>query len=88
MTEATEQNIEATETAESGQEPVTAEAIAEMIVEFEQYRERLLTETLTAGKKAKMPKKETMAKLEPELEKIDTVLQNLRAQHKTMVAAN
>ncbi|NEQ96896.1 MAG: hypothetical protein F6K30_09250 [Cyanothece sp. SIO2G6] len=65
-------------------EPITAEAIAETIVEFEQYRERLLNETLTAAKKAKMSKKATMAKLEPELEKIDAVIQNLRVQHAAM----
>jgi hypothetical protein len=65
-------------------EPITAEAIAETIVEFEQYRERLLNETLTAAKKAKMSKKATMEKLEPELQKIDAVIQNLRVQHATM----
>ncbi|MEM9215919.1 MAG: hypothetical protein AAGD25_16440 [Cyanobacteria bacterium P01_F01_bin.150] len=88
MTEAIDQNIESTETTEAGNEPVTAEAIAETIAEFEQYRERLLNETLTAAKKAKMSKKETMANLEPELEKIDAVIQNLRAQHEAMVATN
>ena len=88
MTEATEQNTAATEATGAEQEPVTAEAIAETIAEFEAYRERLLNETLTAAKKAKMSKKDTMAKLEPELEKIDAVLANLRTQHETMVSAN
>lgn len=88
MTEATEQNLGATKATVADQEPVTAEAIAETIAEFEQYRERLLNETMTAAKKAKMSKKDTMAKLEPELEKIDAVIQNLRTQHESMVAAN
>ena len=91
MTEATEQTLEAADTTEATgaeQEPVTAEAIAETIVEFEQYRERLLNETLTAAKKAKVSKKDTMTKLEPELEKIDALLANLRAQHETMVSGN
>lgn len=86
MTEATGQNVDNPTTTEN--EPITAEAIAETIVEFEQYRERLLNETLAAAKKAKMSKKDTMAKLEPELEKIDAVIKNLRTQHETMVAAN
>ena len=88
MTEATEQNVGTPTNAETENEPITAEAIAETIAEFEQYRERLKTETLTAAKKAKMSKKDTMANLEPELEKIDAVIQNLRAQHEAMVSAN
>ena len=102
MTEATDQTLDTatpeapteapteatTEATEAEQEPVTVEAIAETIAEFKQYRERLVTETLTAAKKAKMSKKDTMAKLEPELEKIDAVVQTLQTQHDAMVATN
>lgn len=88
MTEATGQNVDNAANAETENEPITAEAIAETIVEFEQYRERLLNETLSAAKKAKMSKKDTMEKLEPELEKIDAVIKNLRTQHEAMVSAN
>lgn len=56
------------------------EEITELITEFEKYRERLMTETLDAAKKAKMPKKETIARLEPELAKIDAALTQLNAQ--------
>ncbi|EKV01033.1 hypothetical protein Lepto7375DRAFT_3174 [Leptolyngbya sp. PCC 7375] len=56
------------------------EEITELIIEFEKYRERLMTETLDAAKKAKMSKKETMARLEPELAKIDAALTQLNAQ--------
>ncbi len=56
------------------------EEITELITEFEKYRERLTTETLDAAKKAKMSKKETMARLEPELAKIDAALTQLHAQ--------
>ncbi|MDV3352636.1 hypothetical protein D0962_37300 [Leptolyngbyaceae cyanobacterium CCMR0082] len=59
---------------------VTVEEITELITEFEKYRERLTNETLDAAKKAKMSKKETMAKLEPELAKIDAALAQLNAQ--------
>ena len=60
------------------------EEITELITEFETYRERLTTETLDAAKKAKMSKKETMARLEPELAKIDAALTQLRAQLATL----
>lgn len=90
MTEATDQTLDTTtaEATEAEQEPVTVEALAETIAEFKQYRERLVNETLTAAKKAKVSKKDTMAKLEPELEKIDAVVQNLQAQHDAMVVTN
>ncbi len=60
------------------------EEITELITEFETYRERLTTETLDAAKKAKMSKKETMARLEPELAKIEAALTQLRAQLATL----
>ena len=58
----------------------SAEEIAEVIEQFEQYRERLVSETMTTAKRAKLPKKEAMAKIEPELAKIDAALQTLRQQ--------
>lgn len=61
--------------------PVTVEDLAELIVEFEKYRDRLVSETTEAAKKAKLSKKATMAKLEPQLADIDTKLQRLREQH-------
>ena len=63
---------------------VSIEEITELITEFEKYRERLMTETLDAAKKAKMSKKETMARLEPELAKIDAALTQLNAQLATL----
>lgn len=60
--------------------PVTAEDLAELIVEFEKYRDRLVKETTEAAKKAKLTKKATMAKLEPQLADIDAKLQRLREQ--------
>ncbi len=51
-----------------------------MIAEFEQYRERLLNDTMEAGKKAKLSKSAVMAQLEPELAKIDGVINQLRQQ--------
>lgn len=68
--------------------PVTAEELAELIVEFEKYRERLITETLEAAKKAKLSKKATMAKLEPQLADIDAKLQRIREQQANLTASN
>ena len=64
--------------------PVTAEDLAEVIGEFEQYRERLVNETLEAAKKAKLSKKATMSKLEPQLAVIDSKLEQLRTQKANM----
>lgn len=60
--------------------PATASEIAELIVEFEKYRDRLISETTEAAKKAKLSKKATMAKLEPQLADIDSKLERLRSQ--------
>ena len=68
--------------------PVTAEELAELIVEFEKYRDRLVNDTTKAAKKAKLSKKTTMAKLEPQLAEIDTKLQRLREQHANLSASN
>lgn len=68
--------------------PVTVEDLAELIVEFEKYRDRLVSETTEAAKKAKLSKKATMAKLEPQLADIDTKLQRLREQHANLNTSN
>ncbi|BAZ43326.1 hypothetical protein NIES4102_03260 [Chondrocystis sp. NIES-4102] len=60
--------------------PITAADLAEVISEMEQYRDRLVNETLEAAKKAKLSKKATMAKLEPQLADIDSKLELLRQQ--------
>lgn len=62
------------------EQPVTAADLAELIGEFEKYRDRLVRETTEAAKKAKLSKKATMAKLEPQLADIDAKLQRLREQ--------
>ena len=68
--------------------PVTAEDLAELIVEFEQYRDRLVDETLEAAKKAKLSKKATMAKLEPQLAEIDSKLARIREQQANLTENN
>lgn len=66
--------------------PVTSEDLAELIVEFEKYRDRLVHDTTEAAKKAKLSKKATMAKLEPQLADIDAKLQRLREQQANLSA--
>lgn len=56
----------------------TPEELAETIEEFEQYRERLVNETLATAQRAKVMKASAMAKLEPELAKIDAIIRELR----------
>ncbi|MEY2856166.1 MAG: hypothetical protein RLZZ74_475 [Cyanobacteriota bacterium] len=68
--------------------PVTAADLAELIVEFEKYRDRLISETTEAAKKAKLSKKATMAKLEPQLADIDAKLQRLREQQANLSASS
>ncbi|MEG3892214.1 MULTISPECIES: hypothetical protein [unclassified Microcoleus] len=64
------------------------EELAEVIAEFEKYRERLVNETMTAAQKAKLPPKAAMAKIEPELAKIDAGLDSLRAQLAALTTNN
>ncbi|MHC5595201.1 MAG: hypothetical protein ACYTXC_04420 [Nostoc sp.] len=67
---------------------VTAQDVAEVIAELEQYRERLVQETTETAKRAKLMKVSVMAKLEPELAKIDSALQELRNQQAALSASN
>ena len=69
-------------------EETNSEEIASVIGEFEQYRERLLNDTLTAAKKAKLPKSQVMAQLEPQLAEIDTILQGLKDRLAALAEAN
>jgi len=66
----------------------TAQEVAEVIREFEQYRERLMTEAIAAAQKAKFPQKTAMSKIEPELQQIEASLENLRTQLATLRAIN
>ncbi len=67
--------------------PVTAEDLAEVITQFEQYRERLVNDTVENAKKAKISKKVVMTQLQPQLDNIDSKLEALRNQYNTMTTA-
>ncbi|MDZ8104237.1 Acetyltransferase [Nostoc sp. DSM 114161] len=76
------------ETSELTTNDVTTQDIAEVIAELEQYRERLVQETTETAKRAKLMRVSVMAKLEPELAKIDAALQELRNQQATLSGSN
>lgn len=67
---------------------VTAQDLAEVIAEFEQYRERLFNEVMTTAQRAKVPKAKVLPQLEPELAKIDAVLRDLRDQQAALTPGN
>ncbi|MCA6502682.1 MAG: hypothetical protein ACK6CP_14100 [Pseudanabaena sp.] len=63
-------------------EEATPQELAEMISELEQFRERIVNDTLATAQRAKVMKSQALATLEPNLAKIDSTLQTLR-QHQS-----
>ena len=72
---------------ENLEHPATAQELAEVIEELEQYRERLVNETMATAQRAKLMKSKVMSQLEPELAKIDATLQALRSQQAELTAS-
>ncbi|MEH2237315.1 hypothetical protein [Nostoc sp.] len=66
----------------------SAQDVAEVIAELELYRERLVQETTETAKRAKLMRVNVMAKLEPELTKIDSALEELRNQQAALRVSN
>ncbi len=71
---------------EAANSTVTPEQLAELITEFEQYRDRLYNETIASAKKAKLSKKIVMAQLQPQLDQIDGKLEQLRNQYSSVIS--
>ena len=67
-------------------ELATPEDLAEMIAELEQYRERLVSDTLSMAQRAKVMKSQALASLEPSLTQIDGQIQALRQQQMPLTA--
>lgn len=80
MTQTPEPLAASPESPQKDVESATTQDIEKLIEEFEQYRERLLSETMTIGQRAKLPKKRVMAQIEPELAQIEAALLTLRQQ--------
>jgi hypothetical protein len=66
----------------------TPEELAEVIAELEQYRERLVNDTAIMSQKAKVMKAKVTANLDPELQKIDAALKDLRDRYAAVTANN
>lgn len=64
----------------------TAQELTEMITELEQYRERLVNDTLSMAQRAKIMKSQAMATLEPSLAQIDANLEALRQRQSGLTA--
>jgi rubrerythrin len=72
----------------SESEEVTAAELAEIITELQKYRDRLVHDTTEAIQKARLPKAKAMAQMEPELIKIDAMMQELHQRHVALLASN
>jgi flagellar biosynthesis chaperone FliJ len=66
----------------------TAQELAEAIADLEQYRERLVNDTLAMAQRAKVMRATALSNLEPELGKIDATIQALRDQQTALTATN
>ncbi len=76
-----------TELTESNSiEQVNLEELTSAIAELQDYRDRLVRETLSTAKKAKVVKTQVQTNLEPTLTKIDAMLEELRQQLATLTA--
>jgi capsule polysaccharide export protein KpsE/RkpR len=69
-------------------EQATPEELTEVIAELEEYRERLVNDTLSMAQRAKIMKIQAMANLEPQLAQIDAQLQVLRQRQAVLTAGN
>ncbi|BAZ51556.1 hypothetical protein NIES4103_42130 [Nostoc sp. NIES-4103] len=58
---------------------LTAQELTDIIAELEEYRERLVNDTLAIAQRAKIQKSQALAQLEPDLNEIDAKIQELRA---------
>lgn len=83
-----EDNREELTAKETEKAPVSPQELAEVIQEFEQYRQRLIDDMTAAAQKAKVSQSKLKKQLEPELAQIDATLENLRAQHGALTNSN
>lgn len=77
-----------TEQAVNSIDQATPEQLADIIAEIERYRERLVSDTMSTAKRAKIVKAKAMANLEPNLTQIDAQLQALRERQATLTSSN
>ncbi|BAY29539.1 hypothetical protein NIES2107_13820 [Nostoc carneum NIES-2107] len=68
--------------------PASAEELNLAIAELEEYRERLVNDTLSMAQKAKVMKAQALASLQPQLAQIDATLESLRQQQSSLTSGN
>ncbi|BAY89779.1 MULTISPECIES: hypothetical protein [unclassified Tolypothrix] len=68
--------------------PASSEELNLAIAELEEYRERLVNDTLSMAQKAKVMKAQALASLEPQLAQLDATLESLRQQQSTLTSGN
>jgi hypothetical protein len=70
------------EPAPSVDESASVAEVESVIVELEQYRDRIYADTLAVAQRAKLPKKLVLAQLEnnPDIVQIDSAISQLRAE--------
>ena len=64
----------------------SVEELREVIDQFEQYRDRLINDAMETAKRAKMKQADIMIRIQPELDKIDAALEQLKAQYESLTA--
>lgn len=64
------------------------EELTEAIAELEEYRERLVNDTLSMAQRAKIMKAQALASLQPQLTQLDATLESLRQQQSTLTSGN
>ncbi|BBD63770.1 hypothetical protein NIES4072_25740 [Nostoc commune NIES-4072] len=64
------------------------EELTEAIAELEEYRERLVNDTLSMAQRAKIMKTQALASLQPQLAQLDATLESLRQQQSTLTSGN
>lgn len=67
---------------------ISAIELEEIITELQKYRDRLVHDTTEAIHKARLPKAKALAQMEPELIKIDAMMQEVRDRHAALLASN
>jgi phage gp36-like protein len=75
-------------TQQNSIDQATPEDLALAIADLEQYRERLVHDTMDMAKRAKVMKTQAQANLEPALARIDAMLDELRQRQASLAEEN
>jgi cytochrome c553 len=77
-----------TDISTASTEQITPQELSEIITELEQYRERLVNDTLSTAQRAKVMKAQAQALLDSNLAQIDATLAELRQRQAALTAGN